>query len=242
MTDSSSTPEHRTAQVESAGPYREAEGFKNALTSLRSLTSGEDSRPAMRSAVQLIRHLAWRSPDDSVSWYERTPQNVMDYADFLAVGTGTLIREAMEVALKHAEAATTDGQAESLEALAGIIRLHGADPDSSDNRHPGASPGHAPSPPRERTEQEEMGTNKGEKGDGEDAPTPRGLHHRIHPYMDSLTQYANEDLGEDVEPWIVRDRSTALRNERRGRGRAVVRVWTPGAWAYVTDEPNAGDG
>lgn len=65
---------------------------------------------------------------------------------------------------------------------------------------------------------------------------PRGLHHRIYPHMDSLVQYANEDLGKDVEPWIARDRSSALRAERRGRGRAVVRVWTPSEWVYVNPE------
>jgi len=65
---------------------------------------------------------------------------------------------------------------------------------------------------------------------------PRGLHHRIYPYMTELVQYANEDLGEDVEPWIVRDRSAALRTERRGGGRAMVRVWTPSEWAYLNEE------
>lgn len=65
---------------------------------------------------------------------------------------------------------------------------------------------------------------------------PRGLHHRIYPYMTELVQYANEDLGKDVEPWIVRDRSAALRTERRGRGRAMVRVWTPSEWAYVNPD------
>lgn len=65
----------------------------------------------------------------------------------------------------------------------------------------------------------------------------RGLHHRIYPFMDSLVQYANEDMGRDVEPWIVRDRSAALREERRGRGRAMVRVWTPSEWTYVNPEP-----
>lgn len=64
---------------------------------------------------------------------------------------------------------------------------------------------------------------------------PRGLHHRIYPHMTEVVQYANEDLGHDVEPWIVRDRSAALRTERRGGGRAVVRVWTPSAWAYLDE-------
>jgi len=58
---------------------------------------------------------------------------------------------------------------------------------------------------------------------------PRSLHHRIYPYMDEMVQYATERAEEltdpDARPWIVRDRSTALRNERQGRGKALVRVW-----------------
>lgn len=56
------------------------------------------------------------------------------------------------------------------------------------------------------------------------------LHHRIYPHMDELSQYANES---DGKPWIVRDRSAALRNERQGRGRAMVRVWIPTDWDFV---------
>ena len=71
----------------------------------------------------------------------------------------------------------------------------------------------------------------------------RGLHHRIYPYMDEFVQYATEqgdDLtNPDARPWIVRDRSTALRNERQGRGKALVRVWIPGDWIYVNEEEEA---
>ena len=66
---------------------------------------------------------------------------------------------------------------------------------------------------------------------------PRNLHHRIYPYMDELVQYATDrtdEIGDpDARPWIVRDRSTALRNERQGRGRALVRVWVPTSWEFV---------
>lgn len=80
--------------------------------------------------------------------------------------------------------------------------------------------------------------------DTEDTPSgaqpPRSLHHRLYPYMDELVQYATERADEvsdpDARPWIVRDRSTALRNERQGRGRALVRVWIPSDWVYVNDE------
>jgi len=69
---------------------------------------------------------------------------------------------------------------------------------------------------------------------------PRSLHHRLYPYMDELVQYATERADTisdpDARPWIVRDRSTALRNERQGRGRALVRVWVPTDWEYVNIE------
>jgi hypothetical protein len=62
--------------------------------------------------------------------------------------------------------------------------------------------------------------------------------------MDELVQYATERGDEiadpDARPWIVRDRSTALRNERQGRGRALVRVWVPGDWMYVNDDEQPG--
>jgi len=58
--------------------------------------------------------------------------------------------------------------------------------------------------------------------------------------MDEMVQYATERADElsdpEARPWIVRDRSTALRNERQGRGRALVRVWIPTSWEYVNVE------
>lgn len=70
---------------------------------------------------------------------------------------------------------------------------------------------------------------------------PRNLHHRVFPYMDHFVQYAN-DRGPERSPWIVRDRSTSVRNERQGRGRALLRLWAPGAWEEVTGSaPQDGD-
>lgn len=69
---------------------------------------------------------------------------------------------------------------------------------------------------------------------------PRALHHRVYPYMDEFVQYATERADEvadpDARPWVVRDRSTALRNERQGRGRALFRTWIPTDWTYVNEE------
>lgn len=64
--------------------------------------------------------------------------------------------------------------------------------------------------------------------------TKRGMHRRIYPYTTEVLQYANEREGET--PWIVKDRSSATRNERQGFGRAVVRTWVPGPWSPVTSE------
>ena len=68
-----------------------------------------------------------------------------------------------------------------------------------------------------------------------DAEHPPGFHHRIYPYMDHMVQYANEQDDPETPPWIVRDRSAALRNERTGRGRAMVRTWIPSDREYVND-------
>lgn len=65
--------------------------------------------------------------------------------------------------------------------------------------------------------------------------TEKGLHHRIWPYMDHLVQYATDRV-DGEGPWIVRDRSAALRAERKGEGPAMVRTWVPGPWAYVTPQ------
>lgn len=72
-------------------------------------------------------------------------------------------------------------------------------------------------------------------GVSDEAPAddkPRNLHHRVFPYMDHFMQYAN-DRGPEDRPWIVRDRSASLRSARQGRGRALLRRWTPGEWEEV---------
>ena len=71
--------------------------------------------------------------------------------------------------------------------------------------------------------------------DTTEEPQKRGFHHRIYPYMEEFVQYANEPEDGDGPPWIVRDRSTALRNERQGRGKALVRVWVPTDWTLVNE-------
>lgn len=102
--------------------YRAAEGFNEAAKSLRSLSKGTSLKPL----VQLITHLAWKTPRGSVGWTKGTTAEVIDTADDLAIGTGTPINEAMETALSAAEREAGDGQRDALEVLAGIVRGHAA--------------------------------------------------------------------------------------------------------------------
>lgn len=67
----------------------------------------------------------------------------------------------------------------------------------------------------------------------------KGLHSRIYPYTTQVLQYANEK--EDGPPWVVKSRSAATRNERRGYGKAVVRVWTPSEWEPVIEGVDPSD-
>ena len=61
------------------------------------------------------------------------------------------------------------------------------------------------------------------------------MHQRIWPHSEEVMQYAT-DRGPDLKPWIVRDRQSALRNERQGRGRAVARVWIPTSWELINPD------
>lgn len=102
--------------------YRMAEGFNEAAKSLRSLSKGTSLKPL----VQLITHLAWKTPNGAVGWSKGTTADVVSTADDLAIGTGTPINEAMETALSAAEKEAGDGQRDALEVLAGIVRGHAA--------------------------------------------------------------------------------------------------------------------
>ncbi|MFC5042106.1 hypothetical protein [Ornithinimicrobium kibberense] len=60
LNDPSSTPEHRTAQVEGAGPYRDAEGFKEALTSAPCCVTGASrAAPPRALACRDLTVLVW---------------------------------------------------------------------------------------------------------------------------------------------------------------------------------------
>lgn len=101
--------------------YRTDEGFIDAQKSLRSLSKGNT---ALKPLVMLITHLAWKTPGGSVGWTKGTTADVVSTADDLAIGTGTPIPQALEVALTEAEKVLEDSQRDAYDVLAGIIRSH----------------------------------------------------------------------------------------------------------------------
>ena len=103
--------------------YRDNPDFGPALKSAKSLSRGNIP---LGQAIQLITHLAWKTPSSSVGWSKGTTPNVIAYADDLAVPVGTPIADAMAVALNAAERSVEgDAQRDSVAVLAEVIRQHG---------------------------------------------------------------------------------------------------------------------
>ena len=125
------TPEVKPEATTEAKPeapkakaYRELPDYTPALKAARSLSKGN---PELSQPLQLITHLAWKTPTSTVGWSKGTTANVIAYADDIAVPVGTPISEAMQAALSAAQkAATTDPQKEAVAALAAILEGHGA--------------------------------------------------------------------------------------------------------------------
>ena len=112
-----------TPKAKAVPAYRTAEGFNEAAKSLRSLAKGN---PVLRSLVQLITHLAWKTPNGAVGWSKGTTADVISTADDLAIGTGTPLPQAMDTALSAADKEVGDAQREAFDVLAGIVRGHAA--------------------------------------------------------------------------------------------------------------------
>ena len=103
--------------------YRDNPDFGPALKSAKSLSRGNIP---LGQAIQLITHLAWKTPSASVGWSKGTTPNVIAYADDLAVPVGTPIADAMSVALSAAERSVeNDAQRDSVAVLAEVIRQLG---------------------------------------------------------------------------------------------------------------------
>jgi hypothetical protein len=103
--------------------YREVEDFTPALKAAKSLAKGNVD---LTQPLQLITHLAWKTPGGAVGWAKGTTPQVIAYADDIAVPSGTPIPEAMAAALSAADKAATDKpQKDAVSVLAKVIKAHG---------------------------------------------------------------------------------------------------------------------
>lgn len=104
--------------------YRDGKDFLPALSAATTAAKGNKD---LLSPLQLIRHLAWKTPGGSVGWSNGTTPTVIEYANDIAVPAGTAIPEALDAALSHAAKAATDKpQQDSVAVLAKVIKDHEA--------------------------------------------------------------------------------------------------------------------
>jgi len=105
--------------------YREAADFGDAIKAARGVAK---DNAELKSALQLITHLTWKTPGGKVGWVDGTTPAVVEYAADLAIADGTPIPEALESALVVAEkaAASEKPQKDAVAVLAKIIRSHAA--------------------------------------------------------------------------------------------------------------------
>ena len=102
--------------------YREVDGFAEALKSAKAAAKGNTDAT---QALQLITHLAWKTPGGTVGWANGTTQAVMDYANDMAIPEGTAIPEALTAALAAAEKGAADKpQKDAVAVLAKVIKAH----------------------------------------------------------------------------------------------------------------------
>jgi hypothetical protein len=116
-------PEPAAKPEPAKSTYREVEDFTPALKAAKSLAKGNVD---LTQPLQLITHLAWKTPGGAVGWAKGTTPQVIAYADDIAVPSGTPIPEAMAAALSAADKAATDKpQKDAVSVLAKVIQAHG---------------------------------------------------------------------------------------------------------------------
>jgi hypothetical protein len=104
--------------------FREVEDFTPALKAAKGVAKGNTD---LTQPLQLITHLAWKTPGGSVGWAKGTTPQVIAYADDIAVPEGTSIPDAMAAALSAARKAAADKpQTDAVDVLAKVIEGHTA--------------------------------------------------------------------------------------------------------------------
>ena len=104
--------------------YREAVDFTDALKAAKAAAKGNSDLVA---PLQLITHLAWKTPGGKVGWADKTTQAVVDYANEVLIVEDTPIPEALNAALGLAEKAAADKpQKDAVAVLSKVIKAHAA--------------------------------------------------------------------------------------------------------------------
>lgn len=110
-----------TPAPKSSRTYRDVDGFMDLMKATRKVCKD----PEFKAPLQLITHLAWKTPGGSVGWSKGTTESVMDYADDVLAGPGTAIPAAMDIALKVlVKTAKSDEEKAAVKALGDMITAH----------------------------------------------------------------------------------------------------------------------
>jgi hypothetical protein len=117
-------PAAKKATVPAKPAYRDVEGFAEALKSAKAAAKGNTD---VTQALQLVTHLAWKTPGGNVGWAKGTTPNVVAYADDMAIPEGTSIPDALAAALAAADKGAADKpQKDALSVLTKVVKAHAA--------------------------------------------------------------------------------------------------------------------
>ena len=105
--------------VHTEGPYRSNTAWAVALEAAKGAAAGN---PEYRDAVQVIRHLGWRAPQEAVSWHEGTTPSVFANSPAMGVVPGMAVQRAMAlVVARLVETASTPLQREHAAMFAAMV-------------------------------------------------------------------------------------------------------------------------
>lgn len=76
-----------------ATPYRARPNFAQALA------AAKQALPAHGPTLQVVAHLAWRTPAGRVGWHKGTTPSVVAHANALGVAPGTPVPQALATCL-----------------------------------------------------------------------------------------------------------------------------------------------
>lgn len=76
-----------------SGPYRARKGFTTALVAATA------AYPAHKPTLQVVGHLAWRTPGGKVAWHKGTTPSVVAHANHLGCTPGTTVPAALALCL-----------------------------------------------------------------------------------------------------------------------------------------------